>query len=518
MEEASEHNKKQSVPVLPWMRTPIDVTLFHECPLNLLPFLDPRLEVALENMGFTSLFPVQVAVWQETIGPGSCERDLCINSPTGSGKTLAYALPIVQMLSTRAVRCLRALVVLPTRDLAVQVKEVFAAIAPAVGLSVGLAVGQSSIADEISELIKRPKLEAGICYDPEDFLLDLESSVDILVATPGRLMDHINSTKGFTLEHLCYLVVDETDRLLREAYQSWLPTVLQLIQSSVGSLFPHANTFFSSPFGSLKTIRRSGVERGFKGKSYPRLVKMVLSATLTQDPGKLAQLDLHHPLLLTTGQRRYQLPEQLESFKLICESKLKPLYLVALLQTLQGEKCIVFTSSVESTHRLCTLLNFFGDLQIKIKEYSGLQRQFVRSKTLKAFREGEIEVLVSSDAMTRGMDVEGVRNVINYDVPAYIKTYIHRAGRTARAGQAGRCFTLLRKEEVKRFKKLLQKADNNSCPVYSVPSDSIESFRSTYTSALEKLKESVKSETYRKHKFKFKSSGMVKGKEKNSKV
>ena len=70
------------------------------------------------------------------------------------------------------------------------------------------------------------------------------------------------------------------------------------------------------------------------------------------------------------------------------------------------------------------------------------------SKTLKGFREGEIQVLVSSDAMTRGMDVEGVKNVINYDMPVYIKTYIHRAGRTARAGQAGRCFTLLSKDEV----------------------------------------------------------------------
>lgn len=87
-----------------------------------------------------------------------------------------------------------------------QVKEVFTAIAPAVGLSVGLAVGQSSIADEISQLIKRPKLEAGICYDPEDFSIELQSSVDILVATPGRLMDHINFTKGFTLQHLRYLV------------------------------------------------------------------------------------------------------------------------------------------------------------------------------------------------------------------------------------------------------------------------------------------------------------------------
>lgn len=77
--------------------------------------------MALKNMGFSSLFPVQVAVWQETVGPGSFERDLCINSPTGSGKTLAYALPIVNMLSTRAIKCLRALVVLPTRDLALQV-------------------------------------------------------------------------------------------------------------------------------------------------------------------------------------------------------------------------------------------------------------------------------------------------------------------------------------------------------------------------------------------------------------
>lgn len=80
-----------------------------------------RLEVALLNTGITSLFPVQVAVWQETVGPGSFERDLCVNSPTGSGKTLSYALPIVQMLSTRAIKCLRALVVLPTRPLAEQV-------------------------------------------------------------------------------------------------------------------------------------------------------------------------------------------------------------------------------------------------------------------------------------------------------------------------------------------------------------------------------------------------------------
>ncbi|KAG8385255.1 hypothetical protein BUALT_Bualt03G0023000 [Buddleja alternifolia] len=509
-----ETTKKNKLPVIPWMRDPIDISLCDSCPFDSLPFIDPRLEVALQNMGITSLFPVQLAVWQETIGPGSFERDLCINSPTGSGKTLAYALPIVQMLSTRTIKCLRALVVLPTRDLAVQVKEVFAALAPAVGLSVGLAVGQSSIADEIAELIKKPKLDAGIFYDSEDFSQELRSSVDILVATPGRLMDHIHNTKGFTLEHLCYLVVDETDRLLREAYQSWLPTVLQMAYSSNQSLFPSADDIIPPTFGSLKTIRSFGVERGFKGRPHPRLVKMVLSATLTQDPSKLAQLDLHHPLFLTTGQRRYQLPEQLKSFQVVCKSKLKPIYLLALLGTLQGEKCIVFTSSVESTHRLCTLLNFFDDLKFKIKEYSRLQRQSIRSKTLRAFRAGEVEVLISSDAMTRGMDVEGVKNVINYDMPAFIKTYIHRAGRTARAGQTGRCFTLLHKDEGKKLKKLLQKADNESCPVYSVPSESVESLLPMYNSALERLKESVTSEMYRKRKVNIKSPNVIKTKQK----
>ncbi|XP_076909403.1 DEAD-box ATP-dependent RNA helicase 1-like [Bidens hawaiensis] len=508
-DEAKEEQKKISrkkVAVLPWMRNPVDATSFNTCPLTHLPFLNPRLEEALCSNGIDSLFPVQIAVWQETMGPGCFQRDICVNSPTGSGKTLAYALPIVQMLSTRAVKCLRALVVLPTRDLALQVRDVFATIAPAVGLSVGLAVGQSSISDEITMLIGRPKLESGICYDPESRPVELQSAVDILVATPGRLMDHINNTKGFTLEHLRFLVVDETDRLLRESYQSWLPTVLQCTSSSVDGLFSHVSNSLSSGFGPLRTIRRVGVERGFKSKPYPRLVKMVLSATLTQDPSKLAQLDLHHPLFLTTGKIRYQLPEHLVSFKLICEPKLKPLYLVALLQSLKGEKCIVFTSSVESTHRLCTLLKFFGDLGIKIKEYSGHQHQSVRSKTLRGFREGGIQVVVSSDAMTRGMDVEGVRNVINYDKPPYIKTYIHRAGRTARAGNHGRCFTLLHEDEVKQFKKPLKKADIDSCPAYMVPLDSVQYLRSTYDNALEKLKENVEKETLKKQKIGFNSS------------
>ncbi|XP_074584962.1 DEAD-box ATP-dependent RNA helicase 1 [Curcuma longa] len=484
MEEVS--NQRKRVPHLTWMRNPVNIDQFEDGPLSLLPFLDPRLEEALKKMGIQSLFPVQVAVWNETIGPGAFERDICVNSPTGSGKTLAYALPIVQTLALRKIRCLRALVVLPTRDLALQVKDVFATIASVVGLRVGSAIGQSSIEDERLELIKRPKLGMYSPFDPEDGEMELQTAVDILVATPGRLMDHINMTKGFSLEHLCYLVIDETDKLLRDAYQSWLPTVLQLTQSDYQA---GRSSNICALRGSLTTLRRCGVERGFKGKFYPRLVKFILSATLTQDPSKISQLYLHHPLLLTSGDKRYKLPKSLESFKLVCRSKLKPLYLVALLQNLVGEKSIVFTSSVETTHRLSNLLKFFGDLPFKISEYSRNQHQAMRSKKLKSFKEGKTHVLIATDAMTRGMDVEGIRNVINYDIPAYIKTFIHRAGRTARAGQSGCCFTLLRQNEVKRFEKMLEKADANSCPSYSLPKDSVENFHPLYLSALEKLKE-----------------------------
>ncbi|KFK44982.1 hypothetical protein AALP_AA1G328700 [Arabis alpina] len=492
--------ERETDSVVPWMRAPIDVCHVDSCDLDTLPFLHPRLKKALENMGITSLFPVQVAVWHETIGPGGFERDICVNSPTGSGKTLAYALPIVQMLESRAVRCIRALVVVPTRDLAEQVKKVFNTIAPAVGLSVGLAMGQSSISDEISRLIKTPKLDAGICYDPEDISQNLESAVDILVATPGRLMDHINNTKGFTLEHLRFLVVDETDRLLREAYQSWLPTVLQLTQTSDNGLFPSSIPFVPSAFGSLQTVRRQSVERGFKGKPYPRLVKMALSATLTQDPSKLIQLDLHHPLFMTTGEDRYQLPEKLECLRLICESGMKPVYLVALLKSFGGgEKCIVFTSSVETTRRLCKLLNFFDDLNIKVKEYSGGLDQKIRREELKAFIKGDSQVLVASDALTRGIDVKGVTNVINYDMPQFPKTFIHRAGRTARAGQAGRCFTLLSDHEVRRFSnKILKKVGVDSCQTHSIPPTTLDPIRTTYADALEKLKKLVELEGAKK--------------------
>lgn len=132
---------------------------------------------------------------------------------------------------------------------------------------------------------------------------------------------------------------------------------------------------------------------------------------------------------------RYALPRSLKEAKLVVPAERKPAALAALLQELRGESTIVFTSSVEATHRLYLLLAALTCLPGRVVEYSSLVAPPERAAHLEAFRSGAAQVLVCSDAMTRGMDVAGVAAVINYDAPVYVKTYVHRAGRTARAGE-----------------------------------------------------------------------------------
>eukprot|EP00898_Chlorokybus_atmophyticus_P000921 jgi/Chlat1/182/Chrsp1S03106 len=482
-------------PLLAWMRRPLEIGAERgDALLGEVPRLEPRLASALEASGITALFPVQQAVWSQLVRAGGDARDLCVCAPTGSGKTLSYALPIVQVLSQRVVRRLRALVVLPTRDLALQVKAVFDAIAPAVGLSVGLVVGRSSIAQEASELVVRQR--DNMIYDSIDDGDDVNpraermaSAVDILVATPGRLMSHLEETPGFTLEHLRYLVVDETDRLLRQAYQDWLPRVIAASSSGSSGAVEEGDSMHPC------TIRKRCVERGVR-VALPRVVKLLLSATLTRDPTKIMRMELHRPLYIAMSatDHRYKVPKQLLEFKLVCPAEQKPVHLIALLHELKRESTLVFTASVDATHRLYTLLSCFDGLPARVVEFSSRQTQKERSAALEAFRSGRARVLVASDAMTRGMDVEDIANVVNYDVPVYAKTYVHRVGRTARAGRSGRAFTLLRRAEVKHFKGVLRKADNNYCRDYTLQAGAVEELLPRFASALARLKERLEQE------------------------
>ncbi|KAK9821304.1 hypothetical protein WJX81_005661 [Elliptochloris bilobata] len=401
----------KGAPVLPWMRLPVNIEPGAGMPLESVKGLDARLLASLHACGYTELFPVQAAAWRETAGGRSAAHDLCICAPTGSGKTLAYALPIVAALAGRLVPRLRALVVLPTRDLAAQ------------------------------------------------------GTVDILVATPGRLMAHLRGTPGIGLEHLRFLVVDEMDRLLRQSYQNWLPHVVE------ATTRPQA--------ASADPITACSSGRG-------RVVKVVASATLTRDPAKIERLALHCPryLALTAADHRYALPRELHEYKVVCAGADKPLVALVLLQALAAERVIVFTASIESTQRLGRLLQALPGVAPPAAAFSSAEGPAARAAALSAFQSGAARVLVASDALTRGMDVAGVGAVINYDAPTFAKTYVHRAGRTARAGQHGRVFTLLRPEDVRHFKGLLRKVDNAYVKDYKLPSAALTSLRPQVDAAL----------------------------------
>jgi len=400
------------------MRVPLSIHPGDGTILEEVRGLGSALVQALHAINIDVLFPVQSVVWEATSGGFSTLHDICLEAPTGSGKTLAYGLPILRALAHNSMPHLQALVVLPTRDLALQVFSVFRPLCSALQFNCVVACGATSVAVEA---------EALSC-----------GGVDIVIATPGRLTTHLQGTPALDLRRLKFLVVDEADRLLRQNYQGWLQKVL--VAAGADDQYV-----------------------GLSSMGTRRVVKFIVSATLTKDPSKIDRLDLVCPryVAMIVDDHKYKLPPGLAESKLVVPAGLKIAALVVLLQNLLPAPVVVFTSSVESTRRLSFILKSLSHLIGSAVEYNAAMQPSSRKSALDAFRSGGATVMVCSDAMTRGMDVEGVEAVINYDAPVYAKTYVHRAGRTARAGRAGRVITLLRPEDVRHFKGMLRKADNN---------------------------------------------------------
>jgi len=218
----------------------------HTPPIRALA-LDPRLEAALVKMGVKRCFPVQATVVPMVLAAAAAgvAGDICCCAPTGSGKTLAYSLSILQhLLSASSVRRLRALVLLPTRGLALQVFGVLSALCEHLPLKVGLAVGMdgSSWEEEREALLGRergPTLGgAAAGQRGGGARAGGSSAVDVLVATPGRLVEHLRAGGGFTLQHLRWLVIDEADRLLMHGFQAWLPQLLEAAYAKTDSSAP----------------------------------------------------------------------------------------------------------------------------------------------------------------------------------------------------------------------------------------------------------------------------------------
>ncbi|KAL3776231.1 hypothetical protein ACHAW5_008262 [Stephanodiscus triporus] len=590
---------------------------------NLPPFLVRNLRAD----SYEKFFPIQCMVIPDVIESErnahlQGARDVCCHAPTGSGKTLAFVLPLLTALynetleksGARGLRRLRALVVLPGRDLAKQVYDVFVRYAKGSHIKIGLAVGggkkrsdlinerrslvvetyhegYSEVRNDDGSFIRRKNgglLESSSArirytFDPTSINAAFEaydgtvrndnclqmcpkmggrSAVDILIATPGRLIDHLDSTPGFTLQHLRFLVIDEADRLVNQPYQNWVGRVLEASNASNNfniseyvklplQVAPDGMTLVIDPIthrsaGSGLTLpvsgendnssSEAGLVSGMLGRPVP-LRKMLFSATLTQDPQKLARLGLGNPkhydanflkrsLHKVVGETvdddakagRYFVPVGLAESMVECTADQKPLVLLALLleeeNSLNLSKSgqydaesvnlsIVFTSSVDSTHRLARLLQLLWEAggygrSSAVAEFSSSISAKQRAAILRRCRSSDskqkVSVLVCSDGMSRGMDLPSVSLVINYDVPAFAKTYVHRCGRTARAGREGKAVSVLKGGQVSKFRKMRSLIDGGSVLTGGVKKDLIKGVLPVYKACVLTLKRVIDAE------------------------
>ncbi|XP_076778482.1 ATP-dependent RNA helicase DDX51 isoform X2 [Arvicanthis niloticus] len=429
-------------------------------PIEDIPEVHPDLQKQLRANGISSYFP-------------------------GSGKTLAFVIPVVQALLHRVVCHIRALVVLPTKELAQQVSKVFNIYTDTTPLRVALVTGQKSLAKEQESLVQKTA-DGFHCL------------ADIVVATPGRLVDHIDQTPGFSLQQLRFLIIDEADRMIDSMHQSWLPRVV-------------AAAFHSEdPTGSCALLERTQPQAVTAASTcVPQmpLQKLLFSATLTQNPEKLQRLGLYQPRLFSTrqGQQspkdtvemdenvgKYTFPVGLTHCYVPCRLSSKPLIVLHLVLGMNFSRALCFTNSRENSHRLFLLAQAFGG--VSVAEFSSRYGPGQRKKILKQFEQGKIQLLISTDATARGIDVHGVELVINYDAPQYLRTYVHRVGRTARAGKTGQAFTLLLKVQERKFLHMVSEAGVPELARHEIPRKLLQPLAARYETALSQLEKTVKEE------------------------
>lgn len=474
---------KHSLPY--WLSNPTHVSVDlqeAETPISELSYLDDNSKNNLKNAGIYFLFPVQLAVipWLMQSKKQSLmvrPSDICVSTPTGSGKTLAFVLPIVQSLQDRVVCSIRALVVLPVSELAFQVFKVFQTFVTGTDLKVALLTGKKSFIAEQTALVKSSSHSS-------------QSLVDIVVTTPGRVYDHIHKTNGFCLKRLKYLVIDEADRMMEEIHQGWLKQVEEAVFRDC--LFP--NCVCSS---YKRTFYEPTSASNFGFTSQP-LQKLLYSATLTHDPEQLHTLSLYKPKLFSassaTSAQEHKgicaIPFGLDMLQVICKKDVKPMVVCFLIKRHNFKKVLCFTESVERAHRLHLVLEEMGFL--RIREISSFNTTVQRKIVLEQFSSGKVDVLVCSDLVARGMDIDDVDCVISYEVPMFVKTYIHRIGRSARAGKTGSAITLLSEAEVPHFRKLLNLAGIKLPEKVYVNSEDLKPFVDSYQKALAEADAKIK--------------------------
>ncbi|KAG4304490.1 hypothetical protein PORY_002200 [Pneumocystis oryctolagi] len=496
-------------------------------PLDHFTYLNNELKHKLQSKNYTQLFPVQETTIKLILNNSNYFKgDIFIGAPTGSGKTLAYVIPITQVLSKRKIIRLRCLVVLPTKELVSQVRECFEQCASVGGLKkIGISTGQRSFSHEQSKLVG----------NTENFFAGGLSSVDILICTPGRLVDHIQNTPNFSLQHLKYLVIDEADRLFGQRFQNWVEVVINEIETSKSYKNSNYKPVLDFPDAVDDPLKLIFYDNFTMDKKPYNVQKLIFSATLTCNPEKIANLRLRNPqLVLVEGSKLnsskclseekmllknddmfiFFVPPTLIEYAILIESDAKPLYLYYLIKTHKMKGVLCFTKSNKSAARLFKLLTFIHEgfaskLTNLITNNDNVKDTFCTVKTfglftnnvprkqrniaLEEFKNGDIKIFICSDLIARGIDLPQVFHVINYDIPQTSRQYIHRVGRTARAGKSGKAWTLYQEFESKKVRKILKSIGRKKEIIFE--KISVTTFTNEYTinykSALKKLKEYV---------------------------
>jgi ATP-dependent RNA helicase RhlE len=368
------------------------------------PFADlnihPSLLRAVKELGYERRTPIQV----QAIPPALEGRDVLACAMTGSGKTAAFLLPILQKLIDAPRGVTRALVLTPTRELAAQIFE------------------------STRELARHTPVRAaavfgGVGMGPQEHAL--RSGTDVIIATPGRLMDHMQYPYA-KFGQLQYLVLDEADRMLDMGFLPEIRRILRQLPSK-------RQTFF-------------------------------FSATMPQEIAQLAREMCHDPVQIqverksapATGitQAAYPVPQELKSA-----------LLHALLKRGDMRDTLVFT---RTKHRANRLHEYLLRQKVSVERIHGNRSQAQRTAALAGFKSGRHQVLVATDIAARGIDVDTLGHVVNFDVPLVPDDYIHRVGRTARAGATGHAFTFVSPEEESTLKPI-ERAIGRVLPRVTVP-------------------------------------------------
>ncbi|XP_066936709.1 probable ATP-dependent RNA helicase DDX27 [Clytia hemisphaerica] len=331
-------------------------------------------------------------------------KDLCACATTGSGKTAAFMLPILERLIFKPKKTIvsRVLVLVPTRELAIQVHSVSQSLAKYTDVTFCLAAGGLDLKVQVAVLRRNP---------------------DIIIATPGRLIDHLHNTPSFDLQTIEILVLDEADRMLEEHFKDQMQELIRLCP---------------------------------RGRQ-----TMLFSATMTEEVQELISLSLNQPIKLFVNQNTDVAKSLHQEFMRIRTNReYDRLSIVAALCCRSfHDHTLVFLQTKRLAHKLRIVLGLFG---LKVGELHGDLTQLQRLESLEKFKNNDVDILVATDLAARGLDIPHVKTVISFNLPTTIKSYIHRVGRTARAGKAGRSITLVGEKERKMLKDIVK---NSNIPV-----------------------------------------------------